>query len=105
MLQFETRCTRMTNTYQNYGSHRTWNWLEDISAKGKYTWATTRTDPNSTSNNLDCIVVSSNAARDLKTKVTLIKTDTMYRKYLDADCSKGDEPPSWELSVHKVITK
>ena len=79
-----------------YGQHLSYLWksqnMEDISAKGKYAWTTTRTDPNSTSNKLDCIVVSSNVVRDLKAKVTLIKTVTMYRDDLEADWSEGDEP-------------
>ena len=47
--------------------------MEDISVKGKHAWASTKTDPNGTSNKLDCIVVSSNVVRDTKAKVTLIK--------------------------------
>ena len=90
-----------------YGQHLSELWksqnMEDISAKGKFAWATTRTDPNTTSNKLDCIVVSSNVVKDLKAKVTLIKTATMYRRDLDADWSEGDEPQNWELSDHKVV--
>ena len=37
--------------------------MKDISAKGKYTWASTRTDPNGTRNKLDCVVVSSNVVK------------------------------------------
>ena len=59
--------------------------MEDISAKGKHAWAPTRTDPNSTSNKLDCIVVSSNVARDIKARVTLIKTAIVYKEDLDVD--------------------
>ena len=59
--------------------------MEDISAKGKFAWAPTRTDPNNTNNKLDCIVVSSDVVNDLEAKVTLIKTATMYRRDLDAD--------------------
>ena len=77
--------------------------MEDISAKGKYTWTTTRTDPNGTSNKLDCIVISSNVVKDLQAKVTHIKKVTMYRKDNDADWSEGDEPQNWELSDHKVV--
>ena len=90
-----------------YGQHLSELWrsqnMEDISAKGKFAWATTRTDPNNTSNKLDCIVVSSHVVKDLKAKVTLIKTATMYRRYLDADWSEGDEPQNWELSDHRVV--
>ena len=90
-----------------YGQHLSELWrspdMADISAKGKFAWATTRIDPNNTSNKLDCIVVSSNVVRDLKTNVTLIKTATMYRRDLDADWSEGDEPQNSELSDHKVV--
>ena len=48
-------------------------------------------------------MVSSNVVKDLKAKVTLIKTVTMYREDLDADWSEGDEPQTWELSDHKVV--
>ena len=77
--------------------------MEDISAKGKYARTATRIDPNNTSNKLDCIVVSSNVVRDLKAKVTLIKTATMYRKDLDADWSEGDDPQNWERSDHEMV--
>ena len=60
--------------------------MEDISAKGKHVFAATRTHPNGTKNELDCIVVSSNVARDLKAKVTLIKPVTMYREDLPSAC-------------------
>ena len=90
-----------------YGQHLSELWesqnMEDISAKGKHAWATTRTDPNNTNNKWDCIVVSSNVVKDLRAKVTLIKPVTMYRKDLDADWSEGDEPQNWELSYHKVV--
>ena len=46
---------------------------------------------------------SSNVVKDLKAKVTLIETATMYRKDLDADRSEGGEPPSWRLPDHKVV--
>ena len=91
-----------------YGQHLSELWksqnMEDISAKGKHSWASTRTDPNGTSNKLDCIVVSSNVVRDMKAKVTLIKTATMYREDLDADLSEGHEPQNWELSDHRIVT-
>ena len=77
--------------------------MEDISAKGKHTWTTTRTDPNNTSNKLDCVVVSSNVARDLAAKVIQIKTATMYRGDMEADWLEGDEPQNWELSDHKMV--
>ena len=48
-------------------------------------------------------MVSSNVVNDLKAKVTLIKTATVYRRDLDADWSEGDEPQNWELSDHKVV--
>ena len=48
-------------------------------------------------------MVSSNVVRDMKARVTLIKTATMYREDLDADWSEGDEPQNWELSDHKVV--
>ena len=90
-----------------YGQHLSELWksqnMEDISAKGKHIWASTRTDPNGTSNKLDCIVISSNVVKDLKAKVTLIKSATMYKDDLDADWSEGDEPQNWELSDHKVV--
>ena len=75
-----------------------------LSAKDIYIWATTRTDPNSTRNKLDCIVISSNIVRDLKAHVTLIKAATVYRKDLDPDWSEGDEPHNWEMSDHKVVS-
>ena len=79
---------------QKYGKHLSDLWksqnMEDISAKGKYAWTPTRTHPNGTTNKLDCIVVSSNIARDLKAKVSLIKPVTMYREDLPADWSSGD---------------
>ena len=54
----------MRNKMHKYGQHLWDLWksqnMENISAKGKYAWATTRTDPNDTSNKLDCIVISSN---------------------------------------------
>ena len=99
--------TAVRNEMHKYGQHLSDLWksqnMEDISAKGKYAWTPTRTDPNNTSNKLDCIVVSSNVVRDLKAKVTLVKTATTYRKDLDADWSEGDEPQNWELSDHKVV--
>ena len=52
---------------------------------------------------MDCIVISSNVVTDLKAKVTLIKTVTMYREDLDADWSEGDEPQNWEMSDHKTV--
>ena len=64
-----------------YGQHLSELWklqnMEGISANGKHAWATTRTDPNNTNTKLDCIVVSSNVVKDLRAKVTLIKTATM----------------------------
>ena len=79
-----------------HGHHLSELWksqnMEDISATGKHAWASTRTDPNGTSNTLDCIVVFPNVVRDMKAKVTLIKTTTMYREDLDADWSERDEP-------------
>ena len=99
--------TAVRNKMHKYGQHLSELWksqnMEDISAKGKHAWASTRTDPNGTSNKLDCIVVSSNVIRDMKAKVTLIKSATMYREDLDADWSEGDEPQNWELSDHKVV--
>ena len=95
------------NKMHKYGQYLSELWkaqnMEDISAKGKYAWAETRTDPNSTSNKLDCIVVSSNVVKDLKAKVTLIKTASMYRRDLDANWAEGDEPQNWELSDHKLV--
>ena len=48
-------------------------------------------------------MVSSNVVKDLKAKVALIKTVTVYRKDLDVDWSEGDEPQNLELSDHKVV--
>ena len=88
--------TAVRNKMHKYGQHLSELWkahdMEDISAKGKHACASTRTDPNGTSNKLGCIVVSSNVIGDVKAKVTLIKTTTMYREDLDADWSEGDEP-------------
>ena len=81
--------TAVRSKMHKYGQHLSDLWksqnMEDISAKGKHSWASTRTDPNGTSNKLDCIVVSSNVVRDMKAKVTLIKSVTMYRDDLNAD--------------------
>lgn len=74
--------TAVRNKIQKYGKHLSDLWksqnMEDISVKGKHVWATTRTYPNGTSNKLDCIVVSSSVARDLKARVTLIKPVSMH---------------------------
>ena len=79
-----------------YGQYLSEMWesqnMKDISAKGKHTWASTRTDPNGTRNKLDCVVVSSNVIKDLKAKVNPIKPVTMYRQDLPADWQEGDEP-------------
>ena len=60
-----------------YGQHLSGLWksqnMEDISAKCKHAWATTRTDPNNTNNKLDCKMVSSNVIKDLSANVTLNK--------------------------------
>ena len=75
------------NKMPTYGRHLLELWksqnMENISAKGKHVWVTTRTDPNNTCHKLDCIVVSSNVINDLRAKATLSKTATMYRKDLD----------------------
>lgn len=95
------------NKMYKYGQYLSELWrsqnMEDISAKGKHTWTTTRTDPNNTSNKLDCVVVSSNVVRDLAAKVMQIKTATMYRGDMEADWLEGDEPQNWELSDHKMV--
>ena len=77
--------------------------MEDISAKGKHVWVATSTHPNGTSNTLDCVVVSSSVARDLKAKVTLIKPVTMYTEDLPTDWSTGDGPHNYTLSDHSAI--
>ena len=95
------------NKMQKYRKHLSGLWksqsIEDISAKGKHVFAATRTHPNGTKNKLDCIVVSSNVARDLKAKVTLIKPVTMYREDLPADWSTGGDPQSYTLSDHSAV--
>ena len=92
---------------QKYGKHQSDLWksqsMEDISAKGKHVFAATRTHPNGTKNKLDCIVVSSNVARDLKAKVTLVKPVTMYREDLPADWGTGGDPQNYTLSDHSVV--
>ena len=79
------------NKMQKYRKHLSDLWksqsMEDVSAKGKHVFAATRTYPNGTQDKLDCIVVSSNVARDLKAKVTLVKPVTVYREDLPADWS------------------
>ena len=72
--------TAIRNKMQKYGKHLADLWkspnMEDISARGKHAWAAPRTNPNDTSNKLNCVVVSTNVARDLKAKVTLNKPVT-----------------------------
>ena len=89
------------NKMQKYGKHLSDLWksqsMEDISAKGKHVFAATRTHPNGTKKKLDCIVVSSNMARDLKAKVTLIEPVTMYRENMPAYWSTGGDPQNYTL--------
>ena len=89
------------NKMQTYGKHMSDLWkpqnMEDISAKGKHVCAATRTHPNGTENKLDCIVVSSNVASDLKAKVTFIRPVTMYREDLSADWSTEGDPQNYTL--------
>ena len=49
------------------------------------------------------VVVSSNAARDLKAKVILIKPVTMYREDLPADWSTRDDPQNYLLLDHSAV--
>ena len=77
--------------------------MEDISAKGKHVFVATRIHPNGIENKLDCIVVSSDVARDLKAKVTLIKPVTMYREDLPADWSTKGDPQNYTLSDHSAV--
>ena len=99
--------TASRNKMQKYGKHLSDLWksqsMVDISAKGKHVFTATRTHPNGTKNKLDCIVVSSNVARDLKAKVTLIKPITMYREDLPADWNTGDDPQNYTLSDHSAV--
>ena len=68
--------TAVRNKMQKYGKHLSDLWksqiMEDTSAKGKHVRAAPRTHPNGTNNKLDYMVVSSNVARDLRAKITLI---------------------------------
>ena len=94
------------NKMQKYGKHMSDLWkspsMEDISAKGKHVFAATRTHPNGTKIKLDCIVVSSNVASDLKAKVTLIKSVTMYKEDPSADWNTGGDPQNYTPSAHSA---
>ena len=94
--------TAVRNKMHQYGQHLSELWksqnMEDISAKGKHAWASTRTDPNGTSNKLDWIVVSSHVVRDMKAKVTLIKAATMSLSWDEFFCHMtNDQLPQWAV--------